>query len=577
MIALTDCLVKVSLVAPLAVIGVAAMAALTGLIVAIGALAVGNGALMDTFPQLEEFLDTGIPIIEKLGKSIAGFAKSVSGLDESSLTAMNAAVEAGKTLAEMASNLPNSGGLIGKIFGDNDIDTFGEQLVSFGISLTKYGKSVVDLNVDAINNSVPAAKSLSDLATNLPDTGGVWAIFGGNNDMKTFGKQLELFGSSLVAYGDTVSGLNVTAINGSIGSAKSLSNLAANLPDAAGWFETNDFTEFGNNLVSFGKSMSEYSDEVSGIDTSALSSATFEFQKVANMASGISDIDFSGVTSLGESLASIGKNAVDDFIKAFTDAYDKVSEAGSGMITKLVDGLNNKRSYAQDAFVEVVKKCVNTLEDYYNNFYNAGSYLVEGFADGINANIYAAIAKSRAMASAAAEAARRELDEHSPSKVGYKIGDFFGVAFVNAIDDYRKKSYNAGAGIADSAKNGLNRAISMVRNILNSDMDIQPTIRPVVDLDDVYSGVNAMNSMLSLQHPSVGVLSNVRSINYAMNRRNQNGGTDDVVSAINKLHKDLENVGGNTYNIEGITYDDGSNVSEAVSSLIRAARVERRV
>ena len=35
--------------------------------------------------------------------------------------------------------------------------------------------------------------------------------------------------------------------------------------------------------------------------------------------------------------------------------------------------------------------------------------------------------------------------------------------------------------------------------------------------------------------------------------------------------------GGNTYQINGITYDDGSNVVGAVETLVRAARIERRI
>jgi hypothetical protein len=76
--------------------------------------------------------------------------------------------------------------------------------------------------------------------------------------------------------------------------------------------------------------------------------------------------------------------------------------------------------------------------------------------------------------------------------------------------------------------------------------------------------------------PSVGVLSNVGAISSMMNSR-QNGTTDDVISAIDGLRKSLGNTSGDQYNINGITYDDGSNVSEAVRSLVRAARIERRI
>ena len=57
---------------------------------------------------------------------------------------------------------------------------------------------------------------------------------------------------------------------------------------------------------------------------------------------------------------------------------------------------------------------------------------------------------------------------------------------------------------------------------------------------------------------------------------NRQNGYDDLVSSINILRNDLGNVG-NTYNsINGITYDNGSEISEAVGTLVRAARMERR-
>ena len=58
---------------------------------------------------------------------------------------------------------------------------------------------------------------------------------------------------------------------------------------------------------------------------------------------------------------------------------------------------------------------------------------------------------------------------------------------------------------------------------------------------------------------------------------NQNGTNADVVSAINKLRSDLGKVRGDTYQLGNITYDDGSNISDAVKTLVRAAKVERRI
>ena len=74
--------------------------------------------------------------------------------------------------------------------------------------------------------------------------------------------------------------------------------------------------------------------------------------------------------------------------------------------------------------------------------------------------------------------------------------------------------------------------------------------------------------MLNL-NPSVGLAANLGAINSAMNSRNHNA-LRDVKRAITKSAKP-------TYNINGITYDDGSNVSNAVSDLVRAVKIEGRV
>ena len=61
-----------------------------------------------------------------------------------------------------------------------------------------------------------------------------------------------------------------------------------------------------------------------------------------------------------------------------------------------------------------------------------------------------------------------------------------------------------------------------------------------------------------------------------MMNRYQNGTNNEVVSALKDLKNSIDSTSGDTYYFDGITYDDGSNISDAVQTLVRAARVERR-
>lgn len=108
--------------------------------------------------------------------------------------------------------------------------------------------------------------------------------------------------------------------------------------------------------------------------------------------------------------------------------------------------------------------------------------------------------------------------------------------------------------------------------MVDMSFDSSPTIRPVIDMTDIKKQANSISTLFS--DPLMSSTGNIRAIRTIVDNR-QNG-NDDIVSSINKLRKDLGNVG-NTYNsINGITYDNGSEISEAVGTLVRAARIERR-
>ena len=195
----------------------------------------------------------------------------------------------------------------------------------------------------------------------------------------------------------------------------------------------------------------------------------------------------------------------------------------------------------------------------------------KGFADGIENNRYLAVDAGTNLGNDAYNAAKRAIDAHSPSKKAHKLGNFFGLGFVNGIHEYTSDAYGESYSMADEARKGLSNAISKVNDILNDGRTNQPTIRPVLDLTDIESGAGRINGLFK----NVNVGGNLNAITVGMRSKGQNGTANDVVSAINKLGSNIGS-GGDTYNINGITYDDQSSISEAVQILIRAANIERR-
>ena len=136
--------------------------------------------------------------------------------------------------------------------------------------------------------------------------------------------------------------------------------------------------------------------------------------------------------------------------------------------------------------------------------------------------------------------------------------------------------YKSGYNLGDAAVNSVSSAISRLANAVNDDIDVQPTIRPVVDLSDVRNSANSISNMFNTDS-TVGLNADLNAIKSSMSNHGQNGVNDDVVSAIDKLRGDLSKLDKPSYTINGITYDDGSNISTALETLVRAARIERRM
>ena len=588
-----------------------------------------TGGLVSFFAGENDMTAFGKQLVP-FGEAMRQFGDAITGLDANAVT--EAAI-AGKAMAEMATTIPNSGGVVGFFAGENDMGEFGKQLVPFGEAMKAFGDAVRGLEADAIVNSATAGKALVELADTVPNTGGVVAFFTGNNDVDTFGEKLVPFGEAMKAYSEAIMGMDSAAITNSATAGKALVELANTISNTGGlvsWFTgDNDLGSFGDSLVQFGSGIKSYSDSISGIDTGIMSSVITQVNRLVEMAKGMAELDTSGMSGFSTALIQLGNNGIDGFINAFTDASGRVTSAATSMLTtfinaanaqkgnltstfttmmqavlttltnyqtqfntagstlmtkfisgiksqdgntktaitniisgcitainnkqtqfntaganlmiKLIAGVKSKDYETRNAFVNILSSCltaiankypefqnagmqcmikfiagvkkkaekvktaftgnlnasVTAIRDYHDQFKQAGTYLVKGFADGISENTYRAEAKARAMARAAAEAAEDELDEHSPSRVGYHIGDFFGLGFVNAIGTYAVKAYNASAEMADSAKTGLGNAIAKVKDMIDNGVDGQPTIRPILDLSDVEEKSHRLNTLFS--------------------------------------------------------------------------------
>lgn len=262
------------------------------------------------------------------GGSMMKFAASIKGLDTDAV--QNAAI-AGKAMAELAATLPNTGGAVGFFAGNNDMDDFGEQLVPFGAAIKAYSDAVKGLDVEAVTNSAIAGQAMSELANTLPNTGGLVAFFTGDNDLETFGEQLVPFGEAMKAYSDSVTDMDSAAVTASATAAKALAELQASLPNIGGvvvfFTGGNDLETFANGLLPFGEGMKAYADAVSGMDAGAVSASIIATQALAELQASLPHVG--GVMSFFTGGNDLGLFA--EGILSFGEAMNSYGNAVSGI------------------------------------------------------------------------------------------------------------------------------------------------------------------------------------------------------------------------------------------------------
>jgi len=414
------------------------------------------------------------------GVAIKAYSLAVKGLDVDAVT--NSAV-AGKAMVELANTVPNCGGVVGFFAGENNLDTFGAQLLSFGISIKAYSLAVKGLDADAVTNSTVAGQALIELARTVPNCGGLVSFFTGENNISVFGDEIVAFGKDLAAYADAIQTVKPEAVAASANAAQALSNLATGLPDSSLFDKlfSGDQTlaSFGYDISVFGEYMGYYYSCVSGIDLSKLSAVITQVWNFVDLAKGVKDIDKNAFSNFSSSLSSLANTGITGFTDAFYNCDSEVTSAVTSMlnavsasitanasipssamqnvVVSLADGIKAKTadvgiattfmmstisskitSYTANirtAASNVVSAAASQISGMKSEFETAGKNAGQGFINGIKTKLSAASAAGRSLGLAALNAAKKALDSHSPSREFIHLGEYMGEGLAIGVNN----------------------------------------------------------------------------------------------------------------------------------------------
>lgn len=496
-----------------------------------------------------------------------------------------------EALAQIAEQVPGVGKIAAKKLRDCKVDI--ESAIP-----KEDGKKVTKGYTDGLNEG--ANSGLSNLVTNAKtkasETSGAFDNL--SFDTSAFSNlssaglgQMDIFKSGLDG--------KVTDVNSVLGNVGKGENgdIAANITKSFGNIDMGPVTDSKKKIVSvFSELPTDLGDKGK--------------QASDKLSSSMTNIDTSGVktfkrnvlTSLSETVKSVGtksdsiKKSLNNATKVDVDtsgtdkATKKVAKAASSSnksfgsagktsgdkyITDVSSAISRGSSKVKTATSKVATSASQGFRTKYSAFYNSGTHCMSGVVSGLNSKLPAIRTNAIRAANTWNSTYRSHQKISSPSKVTYRFGAWTMMGLVNGMNSQIRNVERSADLASETVKDSLSTPLTAAAQMLDGDLSLSPIITPVLDDTQIRKGVGGINGMFANSSLNLNPFNSSRMMSAVSGLQNGNS-NDDVVSAIGKLRGDIRNMQGNQYNINGITYDDGSNVYGAIETLVRAATVEGR-
>lgn len=139
-----------------------------------------------------------------------------------------------------------------------------------------------------------------------------------------------------------------------------------------------------------------------------------------------------------------------------TAAQETPTTAASTLVSRLAEGISSGRGKIAQAAKSVSIAADFASSNAKTEAYNAGANLSTGFANGISSKLESVRSSVSKLVGAAVAKIKEKLDIHSPSKVTFGIGEYFGEGFAGGISASVQNAARSAASLSDRAASALN-------------------------------------------------------------------------------------------------------------------------
>jgi tape measure domain-containing protein len=214
---------------------------------------------------------------------------------------------------------------------------------------------------------------------------------------------------------------------------------------------------------------------------------------VKGLAKGMID----GRNNAVDAVKELAKIVIDEFkhILGINSPSTVFIEFATNIIAGLVNGFKTNASKVVGVVADIAIKIVDSLKNRASNMIAAGSDLVSGFAKGIRTYIGDAVKAATELAMSTLTAIKKTLGINSPAKELIEVGKYADEGLAGGITKFSRVVLSSIGDLGKNAVSEFSNVIGRISEVVNSDIDFVPTIRPVVDISDVERGSNEIRRL----------------------------------------------------------------------------------
>lgn len=490
--------------------------------------------------------------------------------------AIKNAADAGTAIALMAKEIPNSGGLLGDIVGNNDMGTWADQLAGFAQGLVDFNNIILNdgngIDKEAVEDAAEAAGAIASMAKEIPNEGGWLAKVVGDNSLATWAPELATLGDNLVAFSNSVSGenLDTDAMDAAIAATASIVDIAKEIPNEGKSFVSffvgdNSLSTFAEHLPDLGDNIAKFSESLTDVNLIRVNTAIKGLGAIALMAIALSGVNADTIKDFAESISSLGQADVEAFLSAFENAEADCQRAATSFVAALTyaielqrnsviqqagktvrsfsDGVIQNGSSVYTAFTNMMGDALSALSEFDDDLYTIGSNFAIGLSNGIAEHSRAVSDAASAVANAAIVATKVTLDENSPSKEAFKSGKFWDLGLAGGMNAFAYTVSDASESVSNEVIDYVGYLQSAIDGIDFDDID--PTIRPVMDMSNINTGVRAIDELMNSSRTySIGTAISRDRAEYSKRANTLKVETDnkDIINALNELKDEMSDM-----------------------------------